>query len=354
MDKLSFSVAEILSLIGLVQCTYLFVHLFFIRRQVKAAALPILYFIVLGAAFFLDFSQQQIGSYDFFYLMQWAAWFYGPPLSVLLIVKLSDVSKHLDIKDFWVMLLIPMCILLSAISVKAESTCTLANPCNDLKAMLLVTGYMAGAISLLVIFSKKNLLSNVKKQKLGRERYWLILSLIFMNVFFLTTMMAQLAEAVTLQQAILFRTILGLGFVYLVSTSLLRLYPAKLGQNKSIKPSNVSLNEDEMLIAKRVEDLMNLEKVYQEPTYSRADLAKECNVPETVISKVINQHFQKSFPQLLNELRVEDAKQLLMQTDAPVNIVCEEVGFNSLPSFNRVFKEITGCAPSVYRKSLKS
>ena len=59
---------------------------------------------------------------------------------------------------------------------------------------------------------------------------------------------------------------------------------------------------------------------------------------------------RKSFPQLLNEKRVETAKTLLLDTDASIKIVAQEVGFNSLPSFNRVFKEVEGQSPSSYRK----
>jgi AraC-like DNA-binding protein len=94
-----------------------------------------------------------------------------------------------------------------------------------------------------------------------------------------------------------------------------------------------------------------MEKVYQEPTYSRADLARECSAPESTVSRVINVHFGKSFPQLMNERRIADAKRLLQQTDAPVAKIASEVGFNSLPSFNRVFKDMTGDSPSSFRKS---
>ena len=351
MQNLSFSLPEILALIGLIQCTYLLVHIFFIRWQIKAAALPALYFLVLGAAFFFDFAREEIGDFDAYSLLQWAAWFYGPPLSVLMVIHLADSQKTPAFKDYWIILLIPLCYVLASVSMQNEPGCTFLAYCIEMKPMLTVLGYMAGAISLLVIFSKKNLFNNVRRQRNGKERYWLIFALIFMNIFFLTAMMAQITETITEQQLILFRAILGLGFVYLVSTSLLRLYPKT---SKTGRADDVELNDEEQAIAAKVEDLMNLDKVYQEPTYSRADLARECGVPETTISRIINIYFKKSFPQLLNEKRVEDAKRLLEETDAPVNVVCEEVGFNSLPSFNRVFKDLTGYAPSIYRKSLKT
>ena len=103
-------------------------------------------------------------------------------------------------------------------------------------------------------------------------------------------------------------------------------------------------------VAKSIDDLMTLDKVYHDPGYSRADLARELDVSEAVISRVINRHYKKSFPQILNECRVEDAKRLLMQTDEPVNVIASEVGFNSTQTFNRVFKDMTGESPSSFRK----
>jgi len=89
--------------------------------------------------------------------------------------------------------------------------------------------------------------------------------------------------------------------------------------------------------------------VYQEPTYSRSDLARELNVAETAISRVINIYFGKSFPQVLNERRIVDAQRLLRETPAPVKQVAEEVGFNSMATFNRVFREAVGHTPTEFR-----
>ena len=76
-------------------------------------------------------------------------------------------------------------------------------------------------------------------------------------------------------------------------------------------------------------------------------------IPETRLSRLINAHYKKNFPLLLNEYRVEEACQLLRETDAPVNVISMEVGFNSLASFNRVFKDIAGQTASSYRKEHK-
>lgn len=350
MSQLIFTLPEILALIGIIQCTYLIVHVGLRPGQIARAGLPLLYFVTLGAAFTGDLVQSRLGlnAQSYFYL-QWGLWFLGPPLSVLVVIQLADMSKRPPFGDFWVLLLVPLSFMLAVLAGKTVG-CAGVSSCAEMPDLLNVTGLMAGTISLLVIFSKKNLLKNLSKQKYGKERYWLILSLIILNACFLLSVLLGLTQSIESTEAIILRSVLGLGFVYLVSTSLLRLFPKAKRVSQSGDSAD-TLSEDEQALAQKVESLLDFEKVYQEPTYSRADLAKECGTSETTISRVINMHFQKSFPQLMNEHRIEDAKRLLRETDAPVRIIAQNVGFNSLPSFNRVFKDTTGAAPSVFRKS---
>jgi two-component system response regulator YesN len=56
----------------------------------------------------------------------------------------------------------------------------------------------------------------------------------------------------------------------------------------------------------------------------------------------------------LNEYRVRDAQRLLAETNAPIQNIFEESGFNSITSFNRVFKELAGEAPKEYRARHKA
>jgi AraC-like DNA-binding protein len=352
MYNLSFSIPEILSLVGVCQCVYLMAYISFFSGNIAKAGLPIAYFFFLGLAFFSDLVQGRFLDFnDYYFYFQWVTWFAGPPLSVLLVIQISQITKTPDVKDYWVLLLLPLSFMLSRLAVDSSSECLQLAPCEELRGLLNVTGLMAGTISLLVIFGKKNLSASILRQRNGKERYWLILALILVNVCFLGAMFALLTDYLDLQEALLLRTILGLGFVYLVSTSLLRIYPQTV--RTVAGPERLDeLSEEELKLAGKIEELMTIDKVYQEPTYSRADLAQESGVPETVISKVINIYFQKSFPQLINEYRVEDAKRLLEQTDAAIKVVGEEVGFNSLPSFNRVFKDMMGEAPSHFRKRM--
>ena len=354
MNTLSFTLPEILSLIGVTQCVYLVVHLLFRSRQI-ANILPLLYFTILGFGFLSDaINAKFIMAAPYLFALQWSAWFLGPPLSVLLIIQMSEQEKLPAIRDFWVLLLVPLSAMLASVALNKTQGCSFLSPCTELKEALNVMGLMAGTISLLVIFSKQELFKNIKKQKLGAERYWLMFSLIILNTLFLAAVFASVMNIINVSQDLtLLRTVLGLGFVYLVSTSLLRMFPPSKSSANSNTNSEEDLSRDEQFLAKKIEKLLNLDKVYQEPTYSRSDLARECDASEMVVSKVINTYFNKSFPQIMNERRVDDAKRLLVETDAAIKTIAEEVGFNSLPSFNRVFKDMAGVSPGEYRKKTK-
>lgn len=339
MDQLRFTIPEILSLIGVTQCVYLVVYMGLRAGRILRAGLPLLYFLVLGLAFFLDLGQAHIGQeFQNYAVWQWFAWFFGPPLSVLLIIQIAQINRLPALRHYWVLLLPPVAFFV---------TKSLTSDVQELQEGLIISGLISGALSLLAIWFNRGLFDSIHSERVGKDRYWLILALVLLNISFLSTMLLGLNEQVEAQNIVIIRTVVGLGFVYLVGTSLFRIYPQSVLVERR---TDERLSEPEYALARKIERLMTLEQVYQEASYSRTDLARECDTSETIISRVINAHFGKSFPQLMNEYRIEDAKRLLIETKAPVKVIASDVGFNSLASFNRVFKDMIGESPSQFRK----
>lgn len=354
MSEIQFGFQEILSAIGMTQCVAVLVYMFFRAGSLARAAVPIAYFLMLGLAFFLDFSEKFIGGATALWpVLQWLAWFSGPPLGVLLLVQIARMAEVPRLGDCAILLTVPLALAAAAAVSVWQGGCALSgllSRCEGFSGWLALAGFGAGGVSLLALWANRGLLDGLPVQKNGRERYWLALSLVVVNVLFLTIVLLSLGAGEKSVAALgAARTILGLGLAYLAGTMLFRIYPTAI----RLAEEPQELGPEDLALARRIEKLIDLDKVYHEPSYSRADLARELSAAEATVSRIINIHFGKSFPQLLNERRIEDAKRLLAQTDAPVRTVAEEVGFNSLATFNRVFKEISGTNPGAYRQGVR-
>ncbi|MDD2214001.1 MAG: helix-turn-helix transcriptional regulator, partial [Oscillospiraceae bacterium] len=59
---------------------------------------------------------------------------------------------------------------------------------------------------------------------------------------------------------------------------------------------------------------------------------------------------QMSFLEFLNRCRVSEAEKLLADPGRTVTAVALECGFNSLSTFNRVFKQVKNCTPAEYQR----
>jgi AraC-like DNA-binding protein len=59
----------------------------------------------------------------------------------------------------------------------------------------------------------------------------------------------------------------------------------------------------------------------------------------------------KTYSDYVNEIRINEASRLLIQSDKTISQISFECGFETLSYFNRVFLNKKGITPSVYRKS---
>jgi YesN/AraC family two-component response regulator len=60
-----------------------------------------------------------------------------------------------------------------------------------------------------------------------------------------------------------------------------------------------------------------------------------------------------TFTDYLGRVRVEKAKNLLLNPHLRVSEIAYTVGFQSLTHFNRVFRKLTGESPTDFREKLK-
>src|SRR5690625_4439387 len=68
------------------------------------------------------------------------------------------------------------------------------------------------------------------------------------------------------------------------------------------------------------------------------------------INNIFKEHYHKTPIQYLNEVRMESSKKLLLETDKDIVSICFEVGFESLSTFYRSFKNYTHVSPNQFRE----
>ncbi len=79
------------------------------------------------------------------------------------------------------------------------------------------------------------------------------------------------------------------------------------------------------------------------------DLAKHLNVSPFYLCRQFQKHVKVRFTEYITRLRVERAKQLLLNQNNRISEVAFEAGFQSIPHFNRSFKRVTGVTPTLWR-----
>jgi AraC-like DNA-binding protein len=92
-----------------------------------------------------------------------------------------------------------------------------------------------------------------------------------------------------------------------------------------------------------------MDRSYAEPLDVPA-LARVAHVSEAHFIRTFRATFGETPHRYLQRRRVERAMFLLRSTDRTVTDICMAVGFSSLGTFSRVFADVVGEPPSVYRR----
>ncbi len=91
-----------------------------------------------------------------------------------------------------------------------------------------------------------------------------------------------------------------------------------------------------------------MDRAYAEPLDIRAVAAVAC-LSDAHFIRSYRACFGETPHRYLQRRRVERAMFLLRETDRSITDVCLDVGFGSLGTFSRTFREIVGETPSAYR-----
>jgi AraC-like DNA-binding protein len=110
-------------------------------------------------------------------------------------------------------------------------------------------------------------------------------------------------------------------------------------------------------IAEKLRYYFETSKCYLNPELKLDDVATAASVPRQYISQALNEQLQISFSVFVNQYRVQETKKRLTApeyTQLTIGSIAFDSGFNSIATFNRVFKEIAGISPNEFKKNLKT
>jgi len=107
----------------------------------------------------------------------------------------------------------------------------------------------------------------------------------------------------------------------------------------------------------KINEVMESTDVFCNPDFNLIMLSKLVDSNTTYVSQVINDTFNKNFRTFINEYRIKEARERLMDTENYGNYtiqgIAESVGYKSCTNFISAFKKFTGITPSLYQKMSK-
>ncbi|MGM0882174.1 MAG: helix-turn-helix domain-containing protein [Bacillota bacterium] len=95
-----------------------------------------------------------------------------------------------------------------------------------------------------------------------------------------------------------------------------------------------------------------IEENYANSELSLDYLSAKFQLNAKYLSKMFKEEFGENFVDFLIGLRINNAKQMLLETQKSMQAISNEVGYYNYNSFNRAFKNVVGLSPRDFRKQL--
>lgn len=83
---------------------------------------------------------------------------------------------------------------------------------------------------------------------------------------------------------------------------------------------------------------------------SLKDVAAELHVNACYLSSIFKKETGKAMTVYIAELKIEEAKQLLIHTDLSITQICYEIGYDNPSYFTEVFKKFAGLTPKDFKQ----
>lgn len=118
-------------------------------------------------------------------------------------------------------------------------------------------------------------------------------------------------------------------------------------QTLNQNPINLSLSERD---GNRMDQVIQFLLQERNRPISLQEVAAKANMSKEAFCRFFKLRTRKTFTQYLQQLRINEAQKLLLETDLSISTIAFQVGFENLSYFNRAFKSIIGVTPRDLRK----
>lgn len=102
----------------------------------------------------------------------------------------------------------------------------------------------------------------------------------------------------------------------------------------------------------KVSDIVKYINLHYNEQLSVSGIAEHFYISQYYLCRTFKETTGYTLVQYINSVRVKEAQKLLEKDRLKMIQIAEKAGFGSVAQFNRVFRDISGCSPLNYRKSL--
>jgi len=343
------TLTQSLHLVALGPCILIILHLLIFYPHKPIVLLPIGYFLVMVVSLSENLMPVLVHNYQETLLPLGFLWGenFLPALSFLLIVQF--LFGEVPPKLYWLILGIPMIEVPPFIyALWVSDQVCLQAICVPSQDIYILNSIISTAVifMLLTALLSRTALSLKHNDMVSQNRYWIIIALIITHLLFLGLDLLLIQDYVIYKSYEFAKLLIKITFIYLMLSSILRVFMEYKAKNTY---HTAPLTVHEQHLAKAIIDQYEKECVYRDLRFNRTKLAELLNISEHRLSRIINQFFDKSFSELTTEYRLNEAIKRLDHSKESITEISFDTGFNSITSFNRVFKLRMGISPSEYR-----
>ena len=111
---------------------------------------------------------------------------------------------------------------------------------------------------------------------------------------------------------------------------------------------NISMSKEKTIVQQMAVNTDPADAQQYQPVVQQAVHVESVNA--AYFSTLFKKETGKNFLEYVTELRIQNAKNYLIQTNYDIAEVASAVGYNDLKYFSKLFKKTTGLNPSEFRK----